>query len=100
LSARGDDLFKSSDYRISPFELESALLEHPCVAEAAIVPSPDPVRLSVPKAFVVLKPGFTPSNDLARDLFGFSCEGGAEDWLQPASATGIPTRRPMPGCFA
>jgi len=70
--ARGDDLFKSSDYRISPFELESALLEHPCVAEAAIVPSPDPVRLSVPKAFIVLKPGFSPSDDLARALFDFS----------------------------
>ena len=51
---RADDVFKSSDYRISPFELESALVEHPHVAEAAVVPSPDPVRLSVPKAFVVL----------------------------------------------
>ena len=54
---RGDDVFKSSDYRISPFELESVLVEHELVAEAAVVPSPDPVRLSVPKAFVVLKPG-------------------------------------------
>lgn len=70
--ARGDDLFKSSDYRISPFELESALLEHPCVAEAAVVPSPDPVRLAVPKAFVVLKPGFAAGRDTARDLFEFS----------------------------
>ena len=52
---RADDVFKSSDYRISPFELESALVEHPHVAEAAVVPSPDPVRLSVPKAFVVLR---------------------------------------------
>jgi len=70
--ARGDDLFKSSDYRISPFELESALLEHPCVAEAAVVPSPDPVRLAVPKAFVVLKPGFAAGRDTACDLFEFS----------------------------
>ena len=54
---RADDVFKSSDYRISPFELESALIEHPAVAEAAVVPSPDPLRLAVPKAFVVLRPG-------------------------------------------
>lgn len=54
---RGDDVFKSSDYRISPFELESVLIEHEFVAEAAIVPAPDPVRLCVPKAFVLLKPG-------------------------------------------
>ena len=57
---RADDVFKASDYRISPFELESALLEHPAVAEAAVVPSPDPVRHAVPKAFVVVAPGFTP----------------------------------------
>jgi acetyl-CoA synthetase len=53
---RADDVFKASDYRISPFELESALLEHPWVAEAAVVPSPDALKLAVPKAFVVLKP--------------------------------------------
>ena len=51
---RMDDVFKSSDYRISPFELESVLIEHAAVAEAAVVPSPDPLRLAVPKAFVVL----------------------------------------------
>jgi acetyl-CoA synthetase len=65
---RGDDVFKSSDYRISPFELESVLLEHPLVAEAAVVPSPDPVRLSVPKAFVVLVPGAEPSEQTARAI--------------------------------
>lgn len=54
---RADDVFKASDYRISPFELESVLIEHPAVAEAAVVPSPDPVRLAVPKAFVVLTDG-------------------------------------------
>ncbi len=54
---RGDDVFKSSDYRISPFELESVLVEHDAVAEAAVVPSPDPVRLAVAKAFVSLRPG-------------------------------------------
>jgi acetyl-CoA synthetase len=54
---RADDVFKASDYRISPFELESTLIEHPAVAEAAVVPSPDPRRLAVPKAFVALAPG-------------------------------------------
>ena len=68
---RADDVFKSSDYRISPFELESALIEHDSVAEAAVVPSPDPIRLSVPKAYVVLKPGVEPSPATARELFRF-----------------------------
>ena len=54
---RADDVFKSSDYRISPFELESVLIEHPAVAEAAVVPSPDPIRLAVPKAFLALAAG-------------------------------------------
>jgi acetyl-CoA synthetase len=54
---RADDVFKASDYRISPFELESVLIQHPAVVEAAVVPSLDPVRLAVPKAFVVLAPG-------------------------------------------
>ena len=48
---RADDVFKASDYRISPFELESVLIEHPAVAEAAIIPSPDPLRLAVPQGF-------------------------------------------------
>ncbi|MFL6261470.1 MAG: AMP-binding protein [Thermoanaerobaculia bacterium] len=69
---RADDVFKSSDYRISPFELESALIEHELVAEAAVVPSPDPIRLSVPKAYVVLKPGVEPSRAVAHALFRFS----------------------------
>jgi acetyl-CoA synthetase len=54
---RTDDVFKASDYRISPFELESVLLEHEAVVEAAVVPAPDPVRLAVPKAFVTLAAG-------------------------------------------
>ena len=58
---RTDDVFKASDYRISPFELESVLIEHEAVAEAAVVPSPDPVRLAVPKAYVLLAGGRTPS---------------------------------------
>src|SRR5262249_53210124 len=57
---RADDVFKASDYRISPFELESVLIEHPAVAEAAVVPSPDELRLAVPKAFVVLAAGHEP----------------------------------------
>jgi acetyl-CoA synthetase len=68
---RADDVFKSSDYRISPFELESALIEHDAVAEAAIVPSPDPVRGLVPKAFVILKPGRKPDRELALEIFRF-----------------------------
>jgi len=68
---RTDDVFKSADYRISPFEIESALIEHEAVAEAAVVPSPDPIRLTVPKAFVVLKPGVEPSAEIARELFRF-----------------------------
>lgn len=68
---RADDVFKSSDYRLSPFELESALIEHECVAEAAVVPSPDPIRWHVPKAFITLKPGVQPSRDLAREIFKF-----------------------------
>ncbi len=71
---RGDDVFKSSDYRISPFELESVLLEHPLVAEAAVVPSADPVRLSVPKAFVVLVPEAEESRETAQGIFAFTNE--------------------------
>ncbi|MBN8509958.1 MAG: AMP-binding protein [Burkholderiales bacterium] len=68
---RADDVFKASDYRISPFELESALLEHPQVAEAAVVPSPDPIKLAVPKAVIVLKPGVAPSRAVALDILRF-----------------------------
>lgn len=71
---RADDVFKSSDYRISPFELESALIEHAAVAEAAVVPSPDPMRLSVPKAFIALRPGFEPTRETALSIFRFSRE--------------------------
>ena len=53
---RDDDVFKSSDYRISPFELESALIEHPAIAEAAVVPAPDAIRWNVPKAYITLSP--------------------------------------------
>jgi len=65
---RMDDVFKSSDYRISPFELESVLIEHPAVAEAAVVPSPDPLRLAVPKAFIVLAAGHAPDAATAASI--------------------------------
>ncbi|PYX93204.1 MAG: AMP-dependent synthetase [Acidobacteria bacterium] len=68
---RSDDVFKSSDYRLSPFELESALIEYHCVAEAAVVPSPDAIRWNVPKAFITLKPGYQPSAEMAREIFQF-----------------------------
>ncbi|ANY08576.1 AMP-binding protein [Pseudonocardia sp. HH130630-07] len=69
---RADDVFKASDYRISPFELESVLIEHPAVAEAAVVPSPDPVRLAVPKAYVVLAAGHEPDEATAREILQFA----------------------------
>ncbi|MFH8237771.1 AMP-binding protein [Streptomyces sp. NPDC018321] len=66
---RADDVFKASDYKISPFELESALLEHEAVAEAAVVPAPDELRLAVPKAYIVLAAGWEPGPDTAKVLF-------------------------------
>jgi len=69
---RADDVFKASDYRISPFELESALIEHEAVAEVAVVPSPDPLRLAVPKAFLLLTAGATPDRALAEAIFAFA----------------------------
>jgi acetyl-CoA synthetase len=68
---RADDVFKSSDYRISPFELESFLIEHEAVAEAAVVPSPDPIKLAVPKAYIILRAGFQPDRAMALALFRF-----------------------------
>ena len=66
---RADDVFKASDYRISPFELESALIEHPDVVECAVVPSPDPMRGAIPKAFVILRSGVAPSRETALSIF-------------------------------
>lgn len=66
---RSDDVFKSSDYRISPFELESVLLEHESVAEAAVVPSPDPIRLAIPKAYVTLVAGVERSPGTALSIY-------------------------------
>ncbi len=72
---RTDDVFKASDYRISPFELESVLLEHEAVAEAAVVPSPDPVRLAVPKAYVALAAGHEAGPETARSILAH-CRAG------------------------
>jgi acetyl-CoA synthetase len=66
---RADDVFKASDYRISPFELESVLIEHPAVAEAAVVPAPDPTRTAVPKAYVTLAVGAAADRDTALSIF-------------------------------
>ncbi len=71
---RGDDVFKCSDYRISPFELESVLMEHPLVTEVAIVPSADPIRTNVPKAFVNIVPDARPSEEIAREILLFAKE--------------------------
>jgi acetyl-CoA synthetase len=75
---RADDVFKASDYRISPFELESVLIEHPAVAEAAVVPAPDEIRLAVPKAYVVLAGGFAADAETARSILAH-----ARDHLAP-----------------
>lgn len=66
---RADDVIKSSDYRVGPFEVESALIEHPAVVEAAVVGTPDPERYQLVKAYVILAKGYTPSKELALDLF-------------------------------
>ena len=71
---RTDDVFKASDYKISPFELESVLIEHPAVAEAAVVPAPDEVRLAVPKAYIVLAPGHEPTRETAFEILKYARE--------------------------
>lgn len=71
---RADDVFKASDYKISPFELESALMLHDAVAECAVVASPDEVRGNVPKAYVILAAGHEPGPDTARALFDHARE--------------------------
>jgi acetyl-CoA synthetase len=68
---RKDDVIKSAGHLIGPFEVESALLEHPAVAEAAAIGKPDPVALEAVKAFVSLKPGHAPTEALRLELIGF-----------------------------
>ncbi len=69
---RADDVIKSSDYRIGPFEVESALLEYPAVSEAAVIGSPDPNRYQLVKAYVILNPSYLPSSELALELFKYT----------------------------
>ncbi|MGW5863201.1 AMP-binding protein [Streptomyces sp. NPDC055239] len=69
---RSDDVFKASDYKISPFELESVLLEHEAVVEAAVVPAPDALRLAVPKAYVVLAKGWEPGEETSEAIFEYT----------------------------
>ncbi|MBY6412957.1 AMP-binding protein [Rhodococcus sp. BP-252] len=71
---RTDDVFKASDYKVSPFELESVLIEHPAVAEAAVVPAPDETRLAVPKAYVSLAAGWEPNEDTASQILKYARE--------------------------
>jgi acetyl-CoA synthetase len=88
---RSDDVFKASDYRISPFELESVLIEHEAIAEAAIVPSPDPLRLAVPKAFVALRGGYEPSRELARDVLAYCRQNlAAYKWIRRLQFADLP----------
>ncbi|MGV0745257.1 AMP-binding protein [Mycolicibacterium sp. XJ870] len=75
---RTDDVFKSSDYKVSPFELESVLIEHPAVVEAAVVPQPDDTRLAVPKAYVALADGWEANADTAKAVMAY-----ARDHLAP-----------------
>jgi acetyl-CoA synthetase len=67
---RADDVIKSSGHLIGPFEVESALMEHPAVAEAGVIGKPDPVAGEIVKAFVALKPGYWASEALRRELLG------------------------------
>ena len=75
---RTDDVFKCSDYKVSPFELESVLIEHPAVVEAAVVPQPDQTRLAVPKAYVALAEGWEPNAETAAAIMSY-----ARDHLAP-----------------
>jgi acetyl-CoA synthetase/medium-chain acyl-CoA synthetase len=79
---RKDDIIKSSGYRIGPFEVESALLEHPSVLEAGVVAKPDEVRGQIVKAYVVLRSGFTPGDALAAELQGH-CKRTASPYKYP-----------------
>src|SRR3954468_16058591 len=93
---RTDDVFKASDYKISPFELESVLIEHPAVTEAAVVPVPDPVRAAIPKAYIALAPGFEPTRETALSILKHARENLApflrvrkiEFWELPKTISG------------
>ncbi len=92
---RADDVIKSSGHLIGPFEVESALLEHPAIAEAAAIGKPDPIAFEVVKAFVSLKPGFAPSETLSREILGFARKrlGAVVAPKEIAFATSLPRTR-------
>jgi acetyl-CoA synthetase len=71
---RADDVINTAGHLVGPFEVESALIEHPAVAEAGVIGKPDPVAMEVVKAFVALKDGFEATDQLRRELIGFSRE--------------------------
>src|SRR3978361_281796 len=71
---RTDDVFKSSDYKVSPFEVESVLIEHPAVMEAAVVPAPEETRLNAVKAYVALAPGWDPDEATALAVLQYARE--------------------------
>ncbi|MYB84500.1 MAG: acetate--CoA ligase [Chloroflexi bacterium] len=69
---RSDDVINTAGHLVGPFEVESALIEHPAVAEAGVIGKPDPIAMEVVKAFVSLKDGYEPSDELRRELMGFA----------------------------
>src|SRR5699024_7278244 len=75
---RANDLFKASDYKLSPLELENGLMGYPSISEVAIVPSPDPIRTAVPQAYIVLAPGYCPNAGTVEAIFD-----SARSALQP-----------------
>ncbi len=100
---RTDDVFKASDYRISPFELESVLIEHEAVAEAAVVPSPDALRLAVPKAYVPLAPGQEPTRSRRSRSWplrgsGWRRTSASGDWSSPICRRRSPARSAGSSC--
>jgi acetyl-CoA synthetase len=92
---RADDVIKSSGHLIGPFEVESALMEHPAVAEVGVIGKPDPVAGEIVKAFVSLKAGFAESEALLRDIQGFGRKrlGAAVAPKQLAFVARIPKTR-------
>ena len=90
---RADDVFKAADYRISPFELESVLIEHAAVAEAAVVPAPDAVRTAIPKAYISLVAGAQPGRETALSISATCASGWRRTSASAASSLPICRRR-------
>jgi acetyl-CoA synthetase len=92
---RADDVIKSAGHLIGPFEVESALLEHPAVAEAGVIGKPDPMMGEMVKAFVALRRGFEPDEALRKELLGFGRKklGAAVAPKEIAFVAGVPKTR-------